>query len=73
MVQGTIFNIFKKCNENIHMHIFIYALNHFVVYLKLTQHCKLTIFQLKMKFEAYFMTIIVTTNIQHKCYKHWWQ
>ena len=55
------------------MYVFIYALNHFVVYLKLTQHCKLTIFQLKIKFETYFMTITVTTNIQHKCYyKHWW-
>ena len=55
------------------MCIFMYVLNHFVVYQKLTQHCKLTIFQLKIKFET-FMTITVTANIQHKCcYKHWWQ
>ena len=27
-----------------------------------------------MKFEPYFMTITVTTTIQHKCcYKQWWK
>lgn len=26
-----------------------------------------------MKFEPYFMTITVTTSIQHKCYKQWWK
>lgn len=32
----------------IYIQLCIYKLSHFAVYLKLIQHCKLTIFQLKM-------------------------
>ena len=58
--------------KKMYIYIYIYAhthicikLNHFAVHLKLTQHCKPTILQLKKqnKEKNYFLTKVAAVNI----------
>ena len=55
------------------MYIYIW-LNHFAVYLKLTQHCKLTILQLRKRKNTAFESINVRLNKHKKqklCSDNW--
>ena len=47
--------IYIHTHTHTHIYIYIYELNHLAVYLKLTQHCKSTILQLKKKFHFYHL------------------